>query len=50
MIIEETIKTASRLLKKHNINSHELDAEIILSEIMGVSREFLILNNNLEVV
>ena len=27
-LIEETIKTASRLLKKHNINSHELDAEI----------------------
>ena len=45
MILEEVIKQASNQLKKENINSHQLDAELILSDIMGVSREFLILNN-----
>ena len=45
MILENTINQASRLLKSHNITSHELDAEIILSNIMGVTREFLIINN-----
>ena len=45
MILEEVIKQASNQLKKENINSHQLDAELILSDIMGVSREFLILNS-----
>ena len=49
MILENTIKKASQLLKSHNILSHELDAEIILSEIMKVKREFLISNNNLNI-
>jgi len=45
MILENSINQASKLLKSHNIISHELDAEIILSNIMGVTREFLIINN-----
>jgi release factor glutamine methyltransferase len=45
MILEKSINQASKLLKSYNIISHELDAEIILSNIMGVSREFLITNN-----
>jgi release factor glutamine methyltransferase len=45
MILENTIKQASQLLKNHNIKSHELDVEIILSNIMGVKRESLITNN-----
>jgi release factor glutamine methyltransferase len=49
MILENTIKEASQLLKKHNIISHELDAEIILSDIIGVTREFLIVNNHLDI-
>jgi len=49
MILENTIKQASQLLKNHNITSYELDAEIILSNIMGVTREFLIVNNNLNI-
>ena len=36
MILENTIKQASQLLKNKNIISHELDAQIILSDIMGV--------------
>tara|TARA_B100000029_G_scaffold436352_1_gene450924 strand:- start:2109 stop:2957 length:849 start_codon:yes stop_codon:yes gene_type:complete len=45
MILEEIVNQASNLLKKENINTHQLDAEIILSDIMGVSREFLIVNS-----
>ena len=47
MILEKTIKKASQILKNHNIHSHELDAQIILSEIMGVKREYLITNNEI---
>ena len=47
MILEKIVKLASNQLKKENINSHQLDAELILSDIMGVSREFLILNSEL---
>ena len=49
MILENTIKQASQLLKNHNIISHELDAEIILSDIMGVSKEFLMVNNQIDI-
>ena len=49
MILANTIKQASQFLKKHNVCSYELDAEIILSNLMGVTREFLILNDHLEV-
>ena len=47
MILEEAVKQASNQLRKENINSYQLDAELILSDIMGVSREFLILNSEL---
>ena len=47
MILENTIKQASKVLKINNILSHDLDAEIILADIMGVKREFFIVNNNL---
>ena len=46
MILENTLKNASKILKENNINSHELDAEIILSHLMGVTKEFLITNND----
>ena len=45
MILEKTIRKASLILKNSNIESHELDAEIILSNIMGVTKEFIITNN-----
>jgi len=47
MIIENTIKQASQTLKNYNIPSHELDAQILLSDIMGVRREYLITNNQI---
>ena len=39
MNLETTIKKASQILKNHNIHTHELDAQIMLSDIMGVKRE-----------
>ena len=47
MILENTVKQASQLLKSHNISSHELDAQIILSDIMEIRRESLITNNEI---
>ena len=47
MILEKVIKKASQIFKNHNIHSHELDAQIILSEIMEVKREYLITNNEI---
>ena len=49
MILENSVKQASQFLKKHNIASYELDAEIIISNIMKVTREFLIVNNHLNI-
>ena len=49
MILDNTIKQASKLLKNHNINSYKLDAELILSDIMGVSRESLITNDKISI-
>jgi len=49
MNLENTVKKASQILKNHNISSHELDAQIILSDIMGIKREFLITNNEINI-
>lgn len=45
MVLEKAVKQASKILKNHNIHSHELDAQLILSDIMKVKRESLITNN-----
>ena len=47
MILEKTIEKASKILKNYNINSHLLDAEVILSNIMKVKREYLLINNKM---
>ena len=49
MNLDNTINKASQILKNHNIHSHELDAQIILSNIMGVKRESLIANNEINI-
>ena len=49
MISEKIIEQASKILKKHNIQSHELDAQLLLSNIMKVKREYLIINNKLAI-
>ena len=47
MILKDTINQASLQLKKNYIKSHLLDAEVILSSIMKVDREFLQLRDKL---
>ena len=49
MNLEKTVKKASQILKNHNIHSHELDAQLILSDLMNVKRESLIVNNKLSI-
>jgi len=49
MILEKTIKQASQLLKNQNIISHELDAQVILSDIMGVTKDFFIANSHINI-
>ena len=49
MILENTIKQASQLLKNKNIISHELDAQVILSDIMGVTRDFFRTNGHINI-
>ena len=49
MNLDKIIKKGSRELKNQNIESYTLDAEIILSDLMGVSREFLITNEYLNI-
>tara|TARA_B100001123_G_C15183563_1_gene976331 strand:- start:466 stop:1326 length:861 start_codon:yes stop_codon:yes gene_type:complete len=49
MNLENTIKEASKKLKNNNINSHVLDAEIILADIMGLKRESLIINDKINI-
>jgi release factor glutamine methyltransferase len=49
MIVEKVIKQASRILKNNKVISSNLDAEIILANIMGVEREFFIINNNFKI-
>ena len=49
MISEKIIEHASKILKNHDIQSHELDAQLILSDIMKVKREYLITNNKLTI-
>ena len=45
MNLENTIKKASQKLKNYKISSYELDAQIILADIVGVNREFLLVNS-----
>jgi len=49
MNLENTVRKASQILKNHNIYSHELDAQVILSDIMRVKREYLIINNEINI-
>ena len=42
MKLENTIKEAAKKLKNHNIASYDLDAEIIIANILKIEREYLI--------
>ena len=49
MNLENIIKKASQILKNNCVHSHELDAQIILADIMGVKREYLITNDQINI-
>ena len=49
MNLESTIKKASQKLRNNNIISYALDSQIILADIMGVTRESLIINNHVNI-
>ena len=49
MNIQNTILQASKVLKNNNIDSHILDAEILLANAMRVEKNFFITNNNMKI-
>ena len=49
MIINSLIKQGSKILKRQNIDSHEIDAELLLSKAIRKDRVFLITNNKSKV-
>ena len=49
MIINSLIKQGSKILKKQNIDSHQIDAELLLSKAIRKDRVFLITNDKSKV-
>ena len=49
MNLQNIIREGSNYLKKNNIKSAELDSELLLSEVLKVSRKNIILNQDQEV-
>jgi release factor glutamine methyltransferase len=49
MIINSLIKQGSKILKKQNIDSHQIDAELLLSKAIGKDRVFLLTNDEYKV-
>ena len=46
MNIQSAVKEATVILKNNYIKTAELDTEILLAEVLGSSREYIILNNH----
>ena len=49
MKLTEVINKGANILKKNNITSFFLDSEILIGKILDKKREFIILNQNLEI-
>ena len=47
MLLEKKIQSATKILNDHNISSSRLDAELIISNILGIKRENLINNDKM---
>ena len=50
MIINSLIKQGSKILKKQNIDSHQIDAELLLSKAIRKDRVFLLTNDENKVL
>ena len=48
MNIRKAINQASQILKKNEIKSFDLDAEILMSQVIKKDRKYILLNSNLE--
>ena len=46
MNLIQTLKKGYQILKQNNVDSYQLDAEILLSNSLKISKEELILNLN----
>ena len=49
MIINSLIRQGSKILKKQNIDSHQIDAELLLSKAIRKDRVFLLTNDEYKV-
>ena len=49
MIINSLIRQGSKILKKQNIDSHQIDAELLLSKAIRKDRVFLFTNDEYKV-
>ena len=49
MIVDSLIKQGSKILKKQNIDSHQIDAELLLSKAIRKDRVFLLTNEEYKV-
>ena len=49
MYVSEIISTGSKLLKSKNIESHLLDSELILSNVLNKKRESLLTSENYKI-
>ena len=49
MLSLDLINSGAKILKRHNIKSHLLDAELLLSQILNKKREDLLISDNLKV-
>ena len=49
MFLEKKIQSATKILRDHNISSSLLDAEIIISDILGIERKSLITSGQIAI-
>ena len=49
MLISNIIENGAKILKQNNIKSYNLDSEILLSLITKKEREYLIINDQIEI-
>ena len=49
MNLENILNKGSKILKSHNIQTYDLDAQLLLANILGIQREILITKDRVKV-
>ena len=49
MIISDLLNSGSKILKRNNLQTHQLDSEIMLSSLLKKQREQIIINSEKKV-